>query len=77
MRYFPIIDGIGAVHPAWLPTDARVRVKTREPKHGHADRGLAAGQKVAAGAIAAGSDRDDRCSPDTQLTGPKEKEMTP
>ena len=76
MKYLSVCDGVGAAHLAWQPAGARVRGKGRDSKRGQTDPGLAAGQTVAPAldAIAAEPILDERRSPDTELSGPKEKE---
>jgi hypothetical protein len=75
MRYRSVCVGIGAAHLAWQLVGARVRVKGRDSNRGHVDLGSASGQTVAAGAIAAEPALDERRSPDTELSGPRKKEV--
>jgi hypothetical protein len=75
MRYRSVCDGIGAAEAAWQPVGARVRVKDSDSNRGHVVLGSASGQTVAAGAIAAELALDERRSPDTELSGPKKKEV--
>jgi hypothetical protein len=75
MRYRSVCDAIGAAQVVWQPVGARVRVEGRDSNRGHVDLGSASGQTVAAGAIAAEPVLDERRSADTELSGPKKKEV--
>ena len=77
MRFLSVCDGVGAVPLAWHTPGASIRIKSRDSNRGHADPGLAAGRTVAPAldAIADEPVLDERCSPDTELTGCKEKEV--